>query len=74
MEYDWDSVEIGQPQINDSQDFFRKLKIKCKLRNLKFSKMKFVKFDLQSYDIIFMKRMQLSAKVIIILFSTTIYN
>lgn len=74
MEYDWDSVEIGQPQINDSQDFFRKLKIKCKLRNLKFSKMKFVKFDLQSYDIIFMKRMQPSAKVIIILFSTTIYN
>lgn len=31
MDYDWDSVEIGQPQINDSQNFFRKLNRNAKL-------------------------------------------
>jgi hypothetical protein len=25
MEYDWDSVQVGQPELNNSQNFFRKL-------------------------------------------------
>lgn len=30
MDYDWDTVEIGRPEWNSSQNFFRELKLSLK--------------------------------------------
>lgn len=33
MQYDWDSVQVGKPEMNSSQNFFRKFAKLDKLAN-----------------------------------------
>lgn len=41
MEYDWDSVQVGRPQLNSSQNFFRKCLKHWNFENFRKNKFKF---------------------------------